>query len=646
MVKRSFLALGGAGLLLWPVLAQDRGRLVEWPVYGGDAGGMRYSALADINRDNVARLTKAWTWSTGELPIPPTDSTRAARPGTFQATPLMVNDTLYLSTPYNRVVALDANTGRQLWRFDPGAHTYGQPSNGTGFVHRGVALWTDGRQRRVFINSRWRLFALDAATGQRIPSFGTNGEIDVTAGLEWPVNPLHYTNTSPPVVWGDLVILGNGVGDRLMYRKDPPGDIQAFDARTGKRVWRFRTVPAPGEYGNDTWRDGSWEHTGHTNVWAPFTVDSARGLLYLPVGTPSNDWYGGRRKGENLFGESVLCLDARTGRRVWHFQVAHHGLWDYDLPAPPNVVTIRRPTGNVDAVIVPTKQGFLFAFNRVNGEPLWPVHEKPVPASDVPGEEAWPTQPFPSKPAPVAPQGFSIDDVIDFTPALRDSARAVVSRYRMGPLYTPPSMQGTITVPGSIGGVGWGGGAYDPETNTLYVKASNTPTLWRIVKREAPSDTVDFDYAPDLGASIGVRVPGPSGERTQSLPINKPPYGTLTAVDMSTGEFRWQVPIGDSPEIRTHPALQGAKLPPMLGVSGAPGGIVTRGGLVFLSGGGSSLYAVDTRDGSVRWATDLGQRAYANPMTYRTRMGTQFLVIATGAGEGATLQAFSLSPSR
>jgi quinoprotein glucose dehydrogenase len=641
------LSTAALGAALAAMAAQQPNQLVEWPVYGGDPGGMRYSRLTDINRDNVTRLTSAWTWATGEAPVAQTDSTKAARPGTFQATPLMVNDTLYLSTPYNRVVALDANTGRQLWKFDPGAHTFGQPSNGTGFVHRGVALWSDGRQRRVFINSRWRLIALDAATGQRVASFGTNGEVDVTAGLGWAVNPLHYTNTSPPVVWGDLVILGNGVGDRLMYRKDPPGDIQAFDARSGKRVWRFRTVPQPGEYGNDTWRDGSWEHTGHTNVWAPFTVDSARGLLYLPVGTPSNDWYGGRRKGENLFGESVLCLDARTGRRVWHFQVVHHGLWDYDLPAPPNVVTIRRPGGPVDAVIVPTKQGFLFAFNRVNGEPLWPIEERKVPASEVPGEEAWPTQPFPTRPAPVAPQGFTLDDVIDFTPALRDSARAVASRYKMGPLYTPPSMQGTITAPGSIGGVGWGGGAYDPESNTLYVKSSSTPTLWRIVKRDAPSDTVDFDYAPDLGgSSIGVRVPGPNGERGPTLPINKPPYGMLTAVDMATGAFRWQVPIGDSPEVRTHPALQNVTLPPMLGVSGAPGGMVTRGGLVFLSGGGSTLYAVDTRDGSVRWSTDLGQRAYANPMTYRTRSGTQFLVIATGAGEGATLQAFSLSPAR
>ena len=647
-------ALGvlAAGIVLaWRPFTQGRSQLVEWPVYGGDPGGMRYSALTDINRDNVGRLTKSWSWATGEVPVPRTDSTKAARPGTFQATPLMVNDTLYLSTPYNRVVALDANTGRELWKFDPGAHTFGQPSNGTGFVHRGVALWSpspsEAGKRRVFINSRWRLIALDAATGQRVQTFGTNGEVDVTSGLDWPVNPLHYTNTSPPVVWGDLVILGNGVGDRLMYRKDPPGDIQAFDARTGRRVWRFRTVPRPGEYGNDTWKDGSWEHTGHTNVWAPFSVDSARGLLYLPVGTPSNDMYGGRRKGENLFGESILCLDARTGKRVWHFQVVHHGLWDYDLPAPPNVVTIRRPTGPVEAVIVPTKQGFLFAFNRANGEPLWPIEERSVPASDVPGEESWPTQPFPSKPKPVAPQGFSIEDVIDFTPAIRDSARAVVSRYKMGPLYAPPSMQGTITVPGSIGGVGWGGGAYDPETNTLYVKSTNSPTLWRIVKRDAPSDTVDYDYAPDLGgSSIGVRVPGPDGERGPTLPISKPPYGMLTAVDMSTGEFRWQVPIGDSPEVRSHPALRGVALPPMLGVSGAPGGMVTRGGLVFVSGGGSTLYAVDTRDGAVRWSADLGQRAYANPMTYRTRNGMQFVVIASGSGEGATLQAFSMGPAR
>jgi quinoprotein glucose dehydrogenase len=621
--------------------------LVEWPTYGGDAGGMKYSPLTDVNRETVVRLRPAWSWATGERAIPQTDSTKAARPGNFQATPLMINDTLYLSTPFNRVIALDAETGRQLWQFDPGAYRAGQPSNGTGFVHRGVASWTDGRERRIFMNSRWRLIALDAATGKPIASFGTDGEVDLTSGLSRPVNKLHYTNTSPPVVWGDLVILGNGVGDRLVYRNDPPGDVQAFDVRTGRRVWRFKTVPERGEFGNDTWREDSWRFTGHTNVWAPFTVDSARGLVFLPVGTPSNDWYGGSRKGANLFGESIVCLDARTGKRVWHFQVAHHGLWDYDLPAPPNVVTIRRGSERIDAVIVPTKQGFIFAFDRVSGKPLWPIEERPVAPSEVPGEEAWPTQPFPTKPAAVSRQGITESDLIDFTPEIREAALAITRRYRLGPLYTPPSLTGTVVLPGVIGGVGWGGAAYDPETNTLFVKASNQPSLMRMEKRETASDTVDAAWMVDLAnSSISVRLPGADSagrNRTPDLPLIKPPYGTLTAIDLGTGELRWQVPVGDTPELRNHPALRGISLPP-LGVSGAPGAMVTRGGLVFLTGGGSVLYAIDARDGRALWQHDLEQRAYANPMTYRTRSGRQFVLIATGAGSSASLRSFSLQP--
>jgi quinoprotein glucose dehydrogenase len=620
---------------------------VDWPRYGNDAGGLKYSPLADINRETVAKLAIAFTWAANEKPIPASMGQKPARPGQFQATPLAIHDTLFFSTPFNRVIALDATTGAELWAFDPQPwKTYGQPSNGTGFVHRGVATWTDGRERRVFMNSRWRLFALDASTGKPIASFGTNGEVDVTANLSRPVRREHYTNTSPPVVWENLVILGNGVGDRLVYHGDPPGDIQAFDVHTGKRVWRFKTVPEPGEPGNETWKDGSWKYEGHTNAWAPFTVDSARGFVYLPGGTPSNDWYGGERRGAGLFGETLLCLDARTGKRVWHFQVTHHGLWDYDLPAPPNLVTVMHNGTRVDAVAAPTKQGMLFVFDRVTGTPLWPIEERAVSKSDVPGEEPWPTQPFPTRPAPYAKQGFTLDDVIDFTPAVKAAALAEISKYRIGPMYTTPSLEGSVSMPGAIGGSGWGGGAVDPETGWIYLKATNSPALFSLRKRDAPSDTVDAPYMVDLAhSSLGVSFrDGAEGTARGggTLPINKPPYGTLTAIDLNTGDTKWQIPLGDSPEIRAHPALKDAKLPEKLGVAGSPGSLVTKGGLVFSTGGGRVLYAIDARTGKTLWEYDLGQVAYANPMTYRTREGRQFLVIATGAGQTAKLVAFSL----
>lgn len=634
---------------------------VDWPTYGGDPGGQKYSPLADVNRANVTTLKLAWSWDASEQPIAAAPGQLPARPGNFQATPLAINDTLIFPTPYNRVISVDATTGREYWSFDPQSwRTYGQPSNGTGLVHRGIATWTDGRERRVFINSRWRLIALDAMTGKPIQAFGTNGEIDLTAGLSRSIRKEHYTNTSPPVVWGDLVILGNGVGDRLQYRGDPPGDIQAFDVRTGKRVWRFKTVPEPGEFGNDTWKDDSWKYVGHTNAWAPFTVDSARGIVYLPVGTPSNDYWGGERKGAGLFGETILALDARTGSRVWHFQVAHHGIWDYDPPAPPVLATVRHDGRSVDIVAAPTKQGFLFVFDRVTGLPLWPIEERGVPQSDVPGEESWPTQPFPTKPAPFAPQGFTTNDLADFTPAIRAAAIRSVAGYRMGPLYTPPSMQGTIVAPGVIGGAGWGGAALDPETGWIYVKASNEPALMTIAKRNAPTDTIDAPYAYDPARrSLGVPTDGllggragsagagappamSGGGRGRSLPIAKPPYGTLTAIDLNTGDTKWSIPLGDNPAVRSNPVLAGVKLPDKLGVVGSPGGLVTKGGLIFITGGGRALYAIDSRSGAYVWEYDLGQVAYANPMTFRSRAGKQYVVIATGSGTTSKLMAFTL----
>ena len=319
-----------------------------WPVYAGDSAATHYSALRDIDRSNVSRLSVAWTWRPGETAL----KEYGTEPGTFQNTPLMIDDVLYVSTPYNRVVALNAATGRELWRFDPAPFKDGQPPNGTGFVHRGVAAWRDEKGAlRIFINSRYRLICLDAATGVPVSTFGSGGIVDLTQGLSWQVNPRHYTNTSPPVVYRNLVILGNGVGDRLTYRNDPPGDVRAFDARTGKQVWRFNTVPEPGETGHDSWGADSWKTAGHTNVWAPMSLDEPRGLLYLPVSTPTNDFYGGDRPGANLFGESLVCLDAATGRRRWHFQIVHHGLWDYDPASAPNLVTITVGGRRIDAVV-------------------------------------------------------------------------------------------------------------------------------------------------------------------------------------------------------------------------------------------------------------------------------------------------------
>jgi len=614
----------------------------DWPVYAGDLAATKFSSLADIDRANVARLTRAWEWATGETP----NETARTRPGNFQATPLMVGDTLFLSTSYNRVVALDANTGRELWSYDPKAYLAGQPPNGTGFVHRGVATWTDGKERRIFMNSRWNLIALDAATGKPIRTFGDTGVVDLTRELKRNgrgVNKLHYTQTSPPVVWRNLVIVGNGVADRLIYPNDPPGDVQAFDVKSGKRAWAFSPIPnGPRDEGADTWAKRSWVTAGHTNVWAPFSVDERRGLVYLPVGTPSNDWYGGARIGFNLFAESIVCLDARNGKKVWHYQTVRHGLWDYDLPAAPVLATVKIEGRSRDIVAVPAKTGFLFVFDRTNGNPVWPIVDRAVPASDVPGEVATQSQPIPTKPKPFAKQGFSFDDLVDFTPAIRSRALDAIQAYRVGPLYTPPSLEGTIVMPGAIGGAGWGGGAFDPRTSTIFIKVTNQPALYKIVK-PTRSEFLDAEYTADLSAQ-SLRITMPSSDTSQrplSLPINKPPYGTLVALDLSTGNERWTIPLGDTPAIRNHPALSELNLPP-LGVAGAPGPMVTAGGLVFVTGGGATLYAIDSENGTTRWSADLGQNAYSVPMTYKTRAGKQFVVVATGAASGAKLVAYSL----
>jgi quinoprotein glucose dehydrogenase len=433
------------------------------------------------------------------------------------------------------------------------------------------------------------------------------------------------------------VILGNGVGDRLMYRNDPPGDVRAFDARTGKIVWTFRPVPRPGEFGHETWGADSWQFTGHTNVWAPMSLDEQHGLLYLPLSTPSNDYYGVRRPGANLFAESIVCLDAATGVRKWHFQIVHHGLWDYDLASAPILAAITVGGRRIDAVVQLTKQGFAFVFDRVTGEPVWPIEERPVAKSDVPGEQSWPTQPFPSRPPAFTEQGVSLEDAFDLTPALGDAARAELSKYRLGPLYTPPSFQGTVMRPGVIGGANWGGGALDPRSGMLYVKTtSNNAAILRLVP---PDRSPSNPRADEVDADFINRSPGTTF--MDGLPLLKPPYGHLTAIDLNRGEIAWRVPIGDTPSLRSHPALKDVALPAKLGAAGAPGAIVTAGGLVFVGGGDVALNAVDAMTGETLWRFPLPTRTTATPMTYKSD-DRQYVVIAIGQGDSAELVAFAL----
>lgn len=645
MKRATWLLLGLSGALECDSTPAVVRREIEWTSYAGDAAATHWSEADDVTPETVAGLQRVWIWRTHEVAVPDRATGTPLQPGRFEATPLMIADTLYLSTPFNRVVALAATTGRQLWAYDPGAVRFGRIGDERwGFVHRGVAIWTGDGHRRIFLATRWMLIALDAATGRPIETFGKHGVVDLLPGLRWPTNRLHVGNTSPPVIWGDLVIVGSSVADRLIYKRDPPGAVQAFDVRTGRLVWRWDPVPAAGQPDRTSWGAGSADVTGHVNVWPPMSVDAGRGLLYLPLSTPSNDWYGGRRPGNNLYADSIVCLEAATGKMRWFRQLVHHGLWDYDLPAPPLLATIRHAGGSLDAVFVAGKTGFLYAFDRASGEPVWPLSERPVAGSDVPGEAPSPTQPHPAWPRPFTRQGFSQDDVIDFTPALRQQALALIEGKRLGPLFTPPSREGTVVLPGWIGGAGWGGVALDPERRLLFIKGTNLPVLARL----SADSTLGYRLGADVNPEAPLMLQLPEWREwygrshgSVALPIIKPPYGTLTAIDLDSGDTRWQVTIGDTPGLRTHPALRDLGLPP-LGVAGSPGGVATRGGLVFITGGGNVLFAIDARDGSVKWSAPLGTIGYSNPMTYRARNGTQYIVVATGIRDRATLQAFAL----
>jgi quinoprotein glucose dehydrogenase len=617
----------------------------EWHYYGGDAGGTRYSPLDLINRGNVGELRVAWRWNTRNFGPNPEYN--------YRATPIMVDGVLYVTAGLRRAVAaIDAATGETLWtyRLDEGARWTNSPRLNSG---RGVSYWRDGGDERiVLITAGYHLVALDAGTGDPVESFGTHGIVDLKLGFEREVDleTSPIGSSSPAMIVGDVIVVGTAFpsGSRPPSRFMPAGHVRGFDARTGEQLWIFHTIPQPREFGSETWERESWAYTGNAGVWTAMSADVERGYVYLPLEAPTGDYYGGHRLGDNLFSQSLVCLDARTGRRVWHFQFVHHGIWDYDLPTAPMLVDIDVGGTVVPAVAQVTKQAFTFVFNRITGEPVWPIEERPVPASDVPGERTSPTQPFPTKPAPFDRQGMRMDDLIDFTPALREEAIAIASRYRMGSLYMPPSIidsagtLGTLMVPSAVGGANWPGGAVDPETGVMYVQSTSVAGVVGLV-----SD-------PDLSDMRFVAGTGPlfdDGGGPQGLPLLKPPWGRITAIDLNTGEHLWMVPNGEAPDyVRQHPALQGMDLP-RTGRPERGGLLVTKtllfageGGGLYVSygGGGPMLRAHDKSTGRILAEFELPANQTGLPMTYETG-GRQFIVVAVGAeGHPAELVALTI----
>ncbi len=637
------------GMIVSAVNADEIG---EWRSYGSDKASSKYIPLDQIKVDSAANLRIAWRWSSVDNEI------LRANPELWtmvnEATPLMIDGVIYTSTLLGLVAAIDAVTGRTIWVYDPQTYVDGSPAN-VGFVHRGVSYWEDGDdQRIIFGTGDAYLIALNAETGKPIPEFGEDGRIDLTQGLRRPIERALYAVTSPPAICRDVVVVGSTVLDafavgKMPQKVMPPGDVRGFDARTGQQRWLFQSIPQEGEFGNETWENRSWKTTGNTNVWTMMSSDEELGYVYLPFSTPTNDFYGGNRHGDNLFAESLVCLNAETGQRVWHFQILHHGIWDYDLPAAPNLIDITVDGERIKAVAQVTKQGFCYVFDRVTGEPVWPIEERPVPQSDVPGEQTSPTQPFPTKPLPFERQGLTHDDLIDFTPELRQRAINIIERYEYGPLFTPPSEKGTIAMPGIIGGASWAGAAVDPERGTIYIPSYTYPAIVTLSKSEDSAS--DYSYT-------GTVEFGPEGP--QGLPLIKPPYGRITAIDLNTGEHLWVRPVGDGP--KDHPALQHLNLPPLgrayrsfplltkslffaaLQAEWSVRGNSPRGNAIEVEfeNREAFLWAFDPEDGTPIAKTALPGNASGAPITYMAD-GRQFIVIPIGgASQPAELIALSL----
>ncbi len=580
----------------------------EWQRYGHDSGGARFSPLTQIDRTNVARLAVAWTYHTGEVALGNQD--RA-----FECTPIVVDGVLYLSTPSSRVIALDAETGRERWVFDPQAGVKKREF----LQHRGVAYWhsADGADKRIFYGTfDGRLIALDAATGRRCADFGQEGIVDLRKGIaaRWP--DLQYAITSPPAIYRDLVIIGSLVPESPA--KGPSGVVRAFDVRSGKLTWKFNAIPAAGEPGSETWEAGSTTDRTGANVWSIPSVDAENGLVFLPIGCAAYDFYGGDRKGQNLYANSLVAVDAGTGKIRWYFQAVHHDIWDYDLAAQPILVTLRRHGGNIPAVVQLTKMGLVFVLNRLTGEPLFPITEKPVAASDVPGESAWPTQPFPSKPAPLSRHVITEDDLSKVTPESERYCRALFGRTRGRSIYSPVGQNLTLYVPGTLGGGNWSGGSVDPTTGYLYVNTNEVGAVG-YMKSQPEGAPSPFRRASEWGEYARFWDPN-------RWPCTQPPWGLLHAIDLTSGDVVWEVPLGTLDELAARGLAQ----------TGAPslgGTIVTAGGLVFIAGTNDARFrAFDARTGTLLWETRLDASGHATPATYQGRNGRQYVVVAAGGG--------------
>lgn len=592
------------------LLVSGSGLAQEWRSYGGDPGGTRFSPLRQINRQNVGTLKRAWTYHTGE--VDRQNETDRHQVAPFETTPIVVDGMLFLTTPSNRVIALDSESSKELWQFDPQAGNAKRKF----FQHRGVAYWQSetGDDRRILYGTfDGRLICLSAKNGKPCQGFGKDGVVNLRAGVADDFPQAEYAVTSAPALFKDLVITGAAVPE--YPSRGPSGAVRAYNVRTGELVWTFHTIPAPGDPGHDTWTEEAWKSRTGVNVWSTMSVDVKHDLVFLPVGSPSYDFYGGDRKGQDLFANSLVALQASTGKLVWYFQMVHHDIWDYDPPAQPALITVRQNGKAIPAVAEVTKMGFVFIFDRVTGKPLFPIEERKVPQSDVPGEAAWPTQPFPTKPPPLVRQGFTEADITSVNPESHRYCANLFHSLTSRGMYTPYGLKQTLVVPGTLGGATWSGGSFDPQLGYFFVSVNELGSVGAMEPQPA-------------GSPVPYRRGARGGEYARfwdqnQRPCQNPPWGTLNAIDVNTGNIIWKTPLGE---------VDGIK-----GETGSPnlgGSVVTAGGVVFIGATTDSRFrAFDSRSGKQLWVAELAASAHAAPVTYLVKKShKQFVVVAAGGG--------------